>query len=129
MLASSTAVLALLIGLAVAAHTQVPDEEIAARFAPVFHQALGENPRGDYITNFDFDGDWDGTNNWAHADDPAFKLKAYIYYSVAETPTHYFIHYAVFHARDYKGGDTKGVIYSELLRKGAVIFSEGREPT
>ena len=34
------------------------DEEIAARFAPVFYQALGDKPRSDYITNFDFDGDW-----------------------------------------------------------------------
>lgn len=129
MLTSLILILAVLMGLAAAACGQVPDEEIAARFAPVFHQAVAEHPRGDYITNFDFDGDWDGTNNWIHADDTSFKLKGYIYYSVAETPTHYFIHYAVFHARDYKGGRTKGVIYSELLRKGALVFSRGREPT
>jgi hypothetical protein len=123
------AVFALLIGLAGATCAQVPDEQIAARFAPVFHQALAEHPRGDYITNFDFDGDWDGTNNWEHADDREFSLKGYIYYSVAETPTHYFIHYAVFHARDYKGGDTKGVIYSKILRDGARILSRGAEPS
>lgn len=123
------AVLAILIGLAGATSAQVPYEQIAARFAPVFHQALAEHPRGDYITNFDFDGDWDGTNNWANADDTSFKLRAYIYYSVVETSTHYFIHYAVFHARDYKGGDTKGVIYSQLLHAGALVFSHGREPS
>ena len=116
-------------GLGAATCAQLPDEQIAARFAPVFHQALAEHPRGDYITNFDFDGDWDGTNNWDHAAETAFKLKGYIYYSVAETPTHYLIHYAVFHARDYKGGDTKGVIYSKVLRNAARILSRGAEPS
>lgn len=92
--------------------------EIATRFAPVFYQALGDNKRADYITNFDFDGDWRGDNNWAHTDDRSFPLKAYVYYSVVETETHYFIHYAVFHARDYKGGE-HGTIISELIREGA----------
>ena len=33
--------------------------------------------------------------------------------------THYFIHYAVFHPRDYKGGNVRGVILSEIMRKGS----------
>jgi hypothetical protein len=94
------------------------DLEIAARFAPVFHQALGDKPRSDYITNFDFDGDWRGDNNWDHTDDKKFALRGYIYYAVSETKTHYFIHYAVFHPRDYKGGETKGRILSEIIREG-----------
>ena len=93
--------------------------EIAARFAPVFYQALGDKPRNDYITNFDFDGDWRGDNNWNNAGNTDFPLKAYIYYSVSETSTHYFIHYGVFHPRDYKGGEKKGAILSELIREGA----------
>jgi hypothetical protein len=93
--------------------------EIAARFAPIFYQALGDNPRSDYITNFDFDGDWRGDNNWNNAGNKDFALKAYIYYSVSETSTHYFIHYGVFHPRDYKGGEKKGAILSELIREGA----------
>jgi hypothetical protein len=95
------------------------DGAIAKRFAPVFYQALGDKPRSDYITNFDFDGDWRGDNNWDHTDDREFPLKAYVYYSVAETSTHFFIHYAVFHPRDYKGGEVKGTILSELLREAA----------
>ena len=95
------------------------EHEIAARFAPVFYQALGENKRSDYVTNFDFDGDWRGDNNWAHSNDHHFQLKAYVYYAVVETTTHYFIHYAVFHTRDYKGGELKGTILSELMRAGA----------
>ncbi len=94
------------------------DAEIAARFSPVFYQALGDKPRSDYITNFDFDGDWRGDNNWANAGKTDVALKAFIYYSVAETSTHVFIHYAVFHPRDYKGGEGRGTLLSELIRQG-----------
>src|SRR5678816_646217 len=94
------------------------DREIAARFAPIFYQALGDRPRSDYITNFDFDGDWRGDNNWENAANETFPLNAYIYYAVAETSTHLFIHYAVFHPRDYKGGEIRGTILSELIREG-----------
>jgi hypothetical protein len=93
--------------------------QIAAKFAPVFHQALGSNPRADYITNFDFDGDWRGDNNWTNLDDPRFRLRAYIYYSVMETETHYFARYAVFHPRDYKGGERRGAIASRMLRQAS----------
>jgi len=104
------------------------DREIAARFAPTFYQALGDNPRSDYITKFDFDGDWNGNNNWENTDEKKFRLLAYIYYSVSETQTHYFIHYAVFHPRDYKGGERKGLILSEIIREGAKRGVE-KDPT
>src|SRR5262249_41679570 len=101
-------------------NSQSPSErDIASRFAPIFYQALGDKPRSDYITQFDFDGDWRGDNNWANLDDTRFPLKAYIYSSLVETSTHIFIHYAVFHPRDYKGGEHKGAILSELMREGA----------
>jgi hypothetical protein len=93
------------------------DREIAARFAPVFYQGLGEKRRSDYITNFDFDGDWRGDNNWANSQNTRFHLKAYIYYAVSETQTHFFIHYAVFHPQDYKGGEKNGAMLSEIMRK------------
>ena len=95
------------------------DREVASAFAPIFYQALGDKARSDYLTNFNFDGDWRGDNNWDHAVDERFPLSAYVYYAVAETSTHYFIHYAVFHPRDYKGGELKGAILSELMREGA----------
>ena len=50
--------------LAIGQTQPTDDREVAARFAPVFYQALGDKPRSDYITNFDFDGDWRGDNNW-----------------------------------------------------------------
>ncbi len=77
---------------------------MARRYAPVFYQRLagGEHPRRfDYITNFDFDGDWIGNNNWEHAADPAFPMRGHVYYAVIETETHYFLTYATFHARDW----------------------------
>lgn len=94
------------------------DREVASRFAPVFHQGLGDDKRADYITNFDFDGDWRGDNNWANAADSRFPLKAYVYFAVSETATHYFIHYAVFHPRDYKGGGVRGPLLSEAIKEG-----------
>ena len=100
------------------------DREIAARFAPVFHQALGPSPRFDYITNFDFDGDWQGDNNWNNSANPNFPLKAYVYYSVFETRTHYFIHYAAFHPRDYKGGEQRGATISQLMRLGVSLAGQ-----
>lgn len=100
---------------------------VGAQFAPVFFQALGEVPRADYITNFDFDGDWKGNNNWKNLDNLSFPLKAYIYYSVLETSTHYFVFYAVFHPRDYKGS----LAASEAINTGIRIALEklGRDPT
>ena len=132
MFASSTpmVLVALFLAGCLAVNSQTTAEkDIAAKYSPIFHEALGDDPRADYPTNFNFDGDWDGTNNWQHADDKTYKLNAYIYYAMTETATHYFITYAVFHARDYKGGDKKGIIYSDLLRNGAKILSKGQEPT
>ena len=80
------------------------DLELARRYAPVFYQRLAGGDfdrRFDYITNFDFDGDWVGNNNWEHAVDKRFPMRAYVYYAVVETETHYFITYAAFHARDW----------------------------
>ncbi len=78
--------------------------DIAERFAPVlYHRMAGsaEEHRFDYPTNFDFDGDWVGNNNWANGGDTKFKLWSYVYYSVIESDDHYFIHYALYHPRDW----------------------------
>ena len=95
------------------------DHDIAVRFAPTFYQALGPDPRFDYITRFDFDGDWRGDNNWQNAADERHALAASVYYAVSETRTHYFAMYAAFHPRDYKGGNERGALLSEVIRDGA----------
>lgn len=94
------------------------ERQIAERFAPVFRQALGDHPRADYLTNFDFDGDWRGDNNWKNTDNPRFRLRAYVYFAASETSTHFYAHYAVFHPRDYKGGSTAGPLLSDAIREG-----------
>jgi len=106
---------------------QALDKKIAAQFAPIFYQGLGDEPRADLITNFDFDGDWKGDNNWSNLDDRSHPLRAYIYYSVAETSTHYFVHYAAFHPRDYKAGLANSSILETLINEG--LRRAGKDPT
>ncbi len=103
------------------------DKQIAAQFAPVIYQGLGDQPRFDYLTNFDFDGDWKGDNNWVNAGNKTHSLRAYVYYSVLETATHYFVHYAFFHPRDYKGGLGKSTLVDVLIKEG--IRRAGKDPT
>src|SRR5574341_2426022 len=129
---------ALLIAVATSTQTQAPpsakidqrqalDKKIAAQFAPSFYQGLRDEPRADLITNFDFDGDWKGDNNWSNLDNRSYPLRAYIYYSVAETATHYFVHYAAFHPRDYKGGLEKSSVLETLINEG--LRRAGKDPT
>ncbi len=106
---------------------QVRGKQIAAQFAPVIYQGLGEQPRFDYITNFDFDGDWKGDNNWVNAGGKTYPLRAFVYYSVIETATHYFVHYAFFHPRDYKGGVGKSTLLDVLIKEG--VRRAGKDPT
>src|SRR5262249_41527788 len=94
----------------------------------VLYQGIGPTPRGDYITNFDFDGDWRGDNNWSHCENSKYPLKGYVYYSVLETQTHYFIHYAVFHARDYKGGHAASQLL-EMAKQTLVKYARKYDPT
>lgn len=75
---------------------------LAERYSPVIWQDVGCTIHGDYITRFDYDGDLVGNNNWNNLGypDKARPLPAYVYYSVIETSTHYFIWYALFHPAD-----------------------------
>ena len=84
---------------------ELTHRQLAEYWAPIWWQDTDKDDfRADYITNFDFDGDWNPLNNWDNL--PQFELKAYIYYWVAETMTHWFIGYADFHPRDWSDGIT-----------------------
>ncbi|MEU7876202.1 hypothetical protein [Dactylosporangium sp. NPDC049140] len=78
---------------------------LVQRWAPIHHQdvdAHGRHAAGgraDEITRVDFDGDWDGRDNWEHAGGAA--AAAYAYASVVETGTHWFLTYLFFHPRDW----------------------------
>jgi hypothetical protein len=71
---------------------------IAEHWAPTIYQET----RGpvDLITAFDFDGDWDGSNNAEHL--KTFPLYAVVYFTVAETATHWFVTYVLYHPVDGK---------------------------
>ncbi|MDH5507442.1 MAG: hypothetical protein OEZ02_09490 [Anaerolineae bacterium] len=81
------------------------NERLAYRWAPIHSQDVdvtggnGLEGKADYITNVDFDGDWNTLDNWENA--PNHALRAYAYYSVVATSTHWFILYAFYHPRDW----------------------------
>ncbi len=75
---------------------QDEDQRIAARYAPVFHVGLASDPRFDYPTSLDFDGDWRTENNAANASASGFRPPAHVYYWLAETETNYFIFYGLY---------------------------------
>lgn len=72
-------------------------EALARHYAPVLRQDTASSQ--DYITSFDFDGDWNGNNNWENQ--PKFPPRAFVYWAGLETSTHTFLLYAWFHPRDY----------------------------
>lgn len=100
--------------------------QLALRYAPIHHQEVhrrGSHALGgaaDYITSVDFDHDFDARNNWDHAGDPHFPLAAHAYYSVVETPSHWYITYQFFHPRDWSSrffeteheNDSEGVLFA-----------------
>ncbi|MDP5275082.1 hypothetical protein [Chengkuizengella axinellae] len=54
--------------------------------------------RADFITRINLDGDWLSTNQWETVDTEP--LEAYVYTSVSETESHYFVGYYFYHPRD-----------------------------
>ncbi len=68
-------------GLSVAASQPITHKELAEYHSPIAYQDVNANSdagrKSDFITNFDFDGDWKGNNNWENINSP---LKAYVYY-------------------------------------------------
>ncbi|MFC1946436.1 DUF3221 domain-containing protein [Chloroflexota bacterium] len=94
--------------------------QLAEYWAPVWWQDTDEDDfRADYITNIDFDGDWDTLNNWENF--PNFELKAYIYYWVVETLTHWFIGYADYHPRDWSDDITAPLDQHENDMEGCLL--------
>ena len=73
---------------------------IVERYAPfIYHETDRRGGRQDVISNYDFDGDLVGNNNWDNF--PKFQLKPTVYYAALETETHYFISYHLFHPKDW----------------------------
>lgn len=100
---------------------------LAAYWAPVISQDMDDTfYLGDYITVFDYDGDWKGNNNWNNIE--KFRLPSNVYWWVMETETHYFIGYAFFHPRDWDDGwfpdehenDLEGILLT--IQKGSNFY-------
>ena len=72
--------------------------DLAEAYAPAWYQDTHRDWWADMIVAFNFDGDYRGDNNWEHYME--YPPLAYIYYSLIETETHWFITYSDFHARD-----------------------------
>ncbi|HZS37897.1 MAG TPA: hypothetical protein VFF06_13765 [Polyangia bacterium] len=95
-------------------------DQVAQHYAPVIYQETNDSVK-DLFTAFDFDGDWNGDNQaenmecWSDstkcntADNPnsacagqKCPLVATVYYTVIETPTHWFVQYMPYHPLDWK---------------------------
>ncbi len=83
------------------AETRVKDPYrlLVEHWAPFIAQETWFQPKSDLPARFDFDGDWQGDNNWDNQE--AGSSQAYVYYAAIESPTHWFLIYNVFHPRDY----------------------------
>ena len=86
-----------------------PYRPIAEHYAPFVAQETWFQPRSDYISRFDMDGDWRGDNNWDNA--PRGSTQAWVYYAVMETETHWFLIYNFFHPRDYSDKCSAGACH------------------
>ncbi|HWR53142.1 MAG TPA: hypothetical protein VN428_18670 [Bryobacteraceae bacterium] len=76
-----------------------PYRRLAEHWAPFLAQETWFQPKSDYPARFDYDGDWQGDNNWDSLETGS--SQAYVHYAVMGTGTHFFVIYNVFHPRDY----------------------------
>ncbi len=73
--------------------------KLAEYHSPYIAQETWFQPKSDYLARFDLDGDKRGDNNWENT--PVGSSQAYVYYTVVESETHWFLIYNFFHPRDY----------------------------
>jgi hypothetical protein len=73
-------------------------DRVARRWAPTIYQETRD--QRDLLAAFDFDGDWDLSNNVDHV--ATHPLRAIVYSTVAETDTHFLVTYLPYHPVDPK---------------------------
>ena len=102
-----------------------PYRPLAERYAPFLAQETWFQPKADIPVRFDYDGDWQGDNNWDSLEEGS--SQAYVYYAVMETETHWHLIYNLFHPRDYSDrcvigtcheNDNEGIILT-ILKDGS----------
>lgn len=95
------------------------------RFAPVIIQ--GCHGRADYFTRFDFDGNWNGDDNWENFEKVS-ALPAVVYTSAIESKSHVFLTYSLFHPRDWLPVNLPLVNHENDLEGVLVVVEKGAEP-
>lgn len=98
-----------------------PPDDVARRFAPVVLQR--SHGRADYITRFDYDGNWNGADNWDNLG--RFPLKAFVYSSAIETRSHWYLTYSFFHPRDWWPVSLPHVNHENDLEGALVVVEKG----
>lgn len=78
--------------------SEISARKLAEYYSPVVYQQTNDK-RKDFITKFNFDGNWNGNDN--RENQKNFPLKAYVYFSVVESKSHFFLGYFFFHPEDY----------------------------
>ena len=111
------ACLAILV-LAAAARADEP-AAVMRRFAPLILQHC--HGRADYITRFDYDGNWNGRDNWQNLD--KFPEPASVYASAIEGRSHWYLTYSFFHPRDWWPIDVPHINHENDL-EGALVVVE-----
>lgn len=102
--------------------------ELVLHYAPIHIQNVckkGKNSlqgKSDQLAAFNFDGDWDATNNWENLE--THEIKPVVYYAVVESLSHYFITYAYFHPRDWTRTPFTKIGQHENDLEGAILFIE-----
>jgi len=97
-----------------------PYRELAEYWAPKIVQDTDDsNYKADYLTRFDYDGDYIGNNNWENLD--YYPVPGWVYYAVIETETHWFIFYAFFHPRDWNDVPDAGAGEHENDMEGVML--------
>lgn len=93
---------------------------VAFNHAPIHYQDTdSDRPKADYITSFNYDGNWIGRDNWDNLNQG--DLTAKVYFSVVESETHWFISYLFFHPQDW---DDVGAPHNEHENdmEGCLVF-------
>lgn len=77
---------------------------LAVRYAPALRhetRTSGANRTQDVPVPFDFDGDWDMRNNWAHQPSHAPSARPTVYFSAITTAARAYLTYFLFYPRDW----------------------------
>lgn len=104
------------------AHLPTNPGTIGPWFAPFVFQDIDQGNGGiwlDALTNFTYDNDWAGGNNWDNVF--SYPERSHVYASITETADFYFVYYSFFHARDYSPSVPFGIDNHENDQESMMI--------